>query len=363
MRSARNSSVIIVVALLCFLVWWLYFKGNRPAQQPLPSPSFPVTNTLPQQEAAANDMTNPSSKPEDMDWSWTNQVPVEKRAWMIDRVKKMIALTSMVNAPIVFYGEVIDQFGQPVDGVKVIASYNTWNVPDLIQQSPGRQTAHFSSTADGVFVVKGIRGASMTIALEKEGYELAPHSELSFAFDPTARNPHVPNPTNPVVYHMWKRTGAAELKGFYNRGMIPTDGQSIWITGDSNKWSRTELSHAMLKLTVNRERRVVTSGDKSPYRWEFEINMPGGGIQKTKDDFLYLAPDADYSHNLSVVHQADEVSWIWEQRIAFYFKTNNGKYGHGEVFISNWQNQDEAWCELSLTWNPDGSRNLEHKPE
>ena len=360
----RKSIFVIAVVLLCFIGLWFYFgKKEKPIISPVSTqPELQTTNSVELKQPFNANTNNSPSKPEEMDWSWTNKVPLEKRAGMIDRIKKLMAITSVVNAPIVFYGKVIDQFGQSVDGVRVAVSYNTWSVPNLIEQSPKRQTAHFSSDANGAFVVKDIQGASMTVTLEKEGYELAPHSEVTFAFDPTAQNPHRPNPTKPVVYQMWKRQGAMELRGFYNRGMIPADGKSIWITEDVDKLSRAELPHTILKLTVNREKRVVTFGDKSPYKWGFEINMLGGGIQTTEDAFLYEAPAANYSPKLSIIHEAGDINWLWEQRVVFYFKTSSGKYGHGEVFFSNWQNQEEIYCECSLTWNPDGSRNLESKP-
>jgi len=58
--------------------------------------------------------------------------------------------------------------------------------------------------------------------------------------------------------------------------------QSIWIAEHSDKWSRAELPDAIVRLTASRERPIVTFADKSPYKWDFEIDMLGGGIQKNR---------------------------------------------------------------------------------
>lgn len=349
--------------MLGILVWWLYPTMNKSTPPALPLQLPPVSSKKTVQEPVSQtSTTNETLEPEN-NWEWTNHVPVEQRAFMIDRIKKLTAIASAVNVPIVFYGKVIDQNNQPVEGVRVAAFYNRWSVSGLVEQRPGRMTNYFSSDGKGQFEVKGIRGSSMTIQLEKEGYELAPHSRMSFAFDPGALERYVPDLANPVVYHMWKRLGAAELEGLSFESMIPSDGQSIWIAEKSDKGSRAELPDAILKLTVNRERRMVTFADKSPYKWNFEIDMLGGGIQKTDDLFLYQAPETGYNPILTVLHEASDPNWIREQTFIFYFKTNKNKYGRGEIFVSNWENESEVYCRMSITWNPDGSRNLEPKPE
>ena len=364
MRFKRNTFLVGGAILLCLLVWWMYSTRNKVTPQTIEKTVLlPATNSMSAPKpVVANNETNLASKPED-DWSWTNQVPVEQRAWLIERVSKMKQLLSVANPAIVFYGQILDQFGQPVPGVRVETHVAGLGVNSFVTHEMKGNTNTFFSDASGRFVISGLRGESLSFHLFKEGYELAPQSPLGFDYGPGVAAHHEPNPTNPVVYRMWKRQGAAELKGFYNRGMIPSDGQSIWIAENSEKWSRTELPDSILKLTVNRKRRVVTFDDKSHYQWGVEVNMLGGGVQKTDDPFLYESPESGYSSVLSIRHEAGDANWIWEQRIVFYFRTKTGKFGHGEMFISNWQNQDEIYCELGLTWNPDGSRNLEPKPE
>ena len=361
MRFNRTQLIIGGVILLCCLGWW--FRPVKQSASRILSPSSQAaTNQTVQEGISQNTTTNETAKPEE-DWSWTNNVPVEKRAWMIDRVRKMKQLLSVANPPIEFYGRIVDQFDQPVSGVRVETYVAGLSPASFVTHEAKGGTNFFSSDANGWFVISGMRGESLSFTLAKAGYELAPQSPLGFGYGPSLPTHHVPNPTNPVVYHMWKRQGPAELKGFYNRGMIPSDGNSIWVSENSEKWSRAELPDSILKLTVNRERRVVTFDDKSHYQWGFEISLLGGGVQKTDDPFLYQAPESGYSSVLSIRHETGDADWIWEQRIVFYFKTRTGKYGHGEMFISNWQNQSEIYCELALTWNPDASRNLEPKPE
>ena len=354
-----NRGVLLALAILIAMAICFHFfgKDGRPKIEQAATPNIPATKSI-ITNAKTNDKTEAGAS-----WDWTNQVPVERRAWTIDRAKKLIAISSGLNVPVEFHGRVVDQFDQPVSGVRVTASYNQWTAPGLVAMSPGRATSEYSSDVQGRFAVNDIKAASMTIELSKAGYELAPHSKLTFMFEPGAQFRFLPNPTNPVVYQMWKRQEAAELKSFYCRSMIPSDGQSIWVGEGHEKFSNVELTNAILKLSVKRERRIETPEDQSPYTWGFEINMLGGGIQLTSDPFLFLAPETSYLPMFSASHKAGDSGWVREQKIIFYFKTSANQYGHGEAFISNWMNQDGIYCEMSLAWNPDGSRNLESKPQ
>jgi len=279
------------------------------------------------------------------------------------QITKRAHIASAANVPIVFYGKFVDQFDQPVSGVRVEADVPNWNVIGLIQHVSRTQTKVFYSDLHGQLVVSGMSGESLSLHIAKEGYELAPGSLGGYGYGPGVSIHHEPNPAKPVVYRMWKRQGAAELVGVSFRSMIPSDGQSIWIAENSVKCSRTELPDACLKLTVIRERRILTFDDKSPYKWSFKIEMLGGGIIKTDDLFLYQAPETGYVPTLSVLHEAADAGWVREQKITFYFKTNKNKYGRGEVFISNWENESDVYFRMNLTFNSDGSRNLEPKPE
>jgi hypothetical protein len=270
---------------------------------------------------------------------------------------------SVANVPIVFYGKIVDQNDQPVEGVHVEAVVYGWNVIGLMQHVARAKTNILYSDSQGKFVVSGMNGESLSFHFEKEGHELALGSLGGYGYGPGVSIHHEPDPTKPVVYHMWKRQGAVELKGVSFKGMIPSDGQSVWISENSDYWSRAKISDAIVKLTASRERPIVTFADKSPYKWGFEIDMLGGGIQKTTDLFLYQAPGIGYNSILSISHEAGDSNWIREQTLIFYFKTNKGKYGRGEVFISNWENQSEIYCRISIALNPDGNRNLEPKPE
>jgi hypothetical protein len=201
----------------------------------------------------------------------------------------------------------------------------------------------------------------MTIYLEKIGYELAPHSKMTFGFGYGTPEHYEANPTNPVIYHMWKRGEGANLQGGTVKGKIPSDGQPVWAEFQSSQWSRQEQQSAIFKLIARRNRGVVTFDDKSPYNWSLEIETPGGEVHRTDDQFLYQAPEAGYQLALRISHEAGDSDWVREQTIVFYFKTKQGQYGHGDVYISNWEGEAEMFCRMNFVLNPDGSRNLEPK--
>jgi len=287
------------------------------------------------------------------------------------QITKLAHIASAVNVPIVFYGKVVDQFNQPVEGVRVAAFHNRWSIAGLIEQRAGRLTNYFSGDTDGQFVVKGIRGASMTIQLEKTGYELAPHCEMTFAFDPGAQNLYVPNPAKPVVYHMWKRQGGAELVGRWFEKTVRADGTPISLDLENEQYVGHKGWKTIIDATnlpgptvrVWREPFLYDPQTSLPEAWRYEFVIPGGKAQFTEDEFCYLAPEIGCKDKLEVSFHKGDSNFRFRDKRSLYFVNQKGKYGQGIIEIWSDYTEDKAIVTLSVSWNPDGSRNLEPKPE
>lgn len=128
------------------------------------------------------------------------QIVPDAAARRLDEIKSAEAI-------IEFYGQVLDQFSEPVEGAIVIIN---------VDQATLLPTAPLSfrviTDAKGAFEVDGrmerIRGSSISIkTIEREGYEMqfAPGEKRGFDYRKYNPNRFTPNKANPVIFHMRKK--------------------------------------------------------------------------------------------------------------------------------------------------------------
>jgi hypothetical protein len=114
---------------------------------------------------------------------------------------------------IVFYGHVIDQFDSPVANANVAA---TIQVNNGIRE--GSDRISLSTDANGSFTISGYNGKGLGIMIKKPGYALAA-KDTTFVYShlwPEAER-HVPKPSNPVVFKMWRLQGPEPLVRINNQ--------------------------------------------------------------------------------------------------------------------------------------------------
>ena len=363
------------LGLLCFLVllgaiaWYLGFKPGRhspheesKAHPPPVQTAGKEVGTEPSADAKAVSGTEGES-----DWGWTNRVPAELRGAALKRAKKLADITAAANVPIVFYGALQDQNGAPVEGATIRAAYNRWTIPDVVQGSPSRATNDFYSDAAGRFLISGITGETMTISIEKEGYELEPHAKMSFGFGYGTPEHHEANPTNPVVYHLWKRMGGASLVGRSFDRTVPVDGTSVSLDLvneqflGNNGWKTVVGAEIPPGPTLRiwREPAFFDPQRTRPTAWRYELTWPKGKFQSTDDALCYLAPSSGYGEKLEMSTHAEDRDFRLRDKRAFYFVDPAGRYGRGSLEVWADYGETTALATLYVFWNPDGSRNLE----
>ena len=109
------------------------------------------------------------------------------------------------NGPVAFYGRLIDQDRSGVGGavvageVFVVDGFERWHLERF-----GLETDQ-----SGSFVITVRRGSSLRLKISKQGYVGGAGGQ--FDFDPASTGRHIPDPKNPVVFHMWKKGQAEAL--------------------------------------------------------------------------------------------------------------------------------------------------------
>jgi len=277
-----------------------------------------------------------------------------------EKKRSIFRAIESANMPISFWGQVVDQGGDPVPGVSIRYSYsvergNTLGVP---WSDTKVFKGEITSTPNGIFAITGLRGSSMTIeSLQKEGFQHNPRGAMVFNyFGHTASGKFVADQNNPVHFVMVNKATVEPLVtygGSFGKTMrLPGDGTSVrW-----NVWKGQPDSNGELQLTLKREPAVITRVGQ-PVTWSAKVEVIGGGIvEASPDELLYRAPAEGY---VPVVDypKAEQKGGVPAR--SFYVRTANGKYGRIELDLYVGDEGPTARCLIKAYMNPSGSRILE----
>ena len=254
------------------------------------------------------------------------------------------------NIPLNFYGQVLNQDGQPISGAQIRMSGE--HVFYLIAQGIASTNIEMKTLtdSDGRFEWTDAKGDALTVeSVEKAGYKLSPNAAHNFA-------PSSGSFAEPVIFKMWKLGEKAQLvAGDKFWGIIP-DGRIYTI--DLLQGTKEESANANGDFRISITRPAGVSR-QDHYNWSFQITPIDGGIMETEDDFMYLAPELGYAAKFDFLFDTSRSSWTYTVKKSFYIKTRGGQtYGRINIEVfPHYKNQGV----LDIKWsvNPNGSRNLQ----
>jgi hypothetical protein len=238
------------------------------------------------------------------------------------RIDHASFLARAFKTKILFYGQVVDHAGMPVEGALV-----TYSPSADLGALDGRKAKYkLTSGKDGLFKIM-TNGTDMYVSVEKEGYRRAtvPRSDdvgeaiqagervgsqmkIQYfdMFGKPERNHH-PEEKRPVQFTIRKIGELEQLKHLSGRfrGVKP-DGSPYRISLDGEDG----MDH-FIEIICRSEydRPVSLPGTPRRYDWSFEVKVDKGGIQELKDDG-FEAPKEGYVPSLLMVKMpADEPRW------------------------------------------------------
>jgi len=200
------------------------------------------------------------------------------------------------NTPIVFYGRLTDQFGNPVAGAEVTGS--TINTINYTGFTAGGNRCTTTSDSNGLFKLDCGKGDSLGFMPRKFGYALASlntsgwHSQLKAE----SERQH-PDPDKPVLIKMWKLQGAEPLFGInerfkllYTNAPLNFDlltGKMVSIGGD-------------IRITVARPPGIIS--EQHPQGWGVKIEGVDGGVLDSEgtERITYFAPENGYQPDRTI---------------------------------------------------------------
>jgi hypothetical protein len=276
------------------------------------------------------------------------QTAEEKAQWDWWRAMRETDPSFEGKTPIEFYGKVIDQFSNGVEGANVVLAWTT-----VVGPTPTPEKRMMSGR-NGLFSISDIRGKRLAVDVSKEGYLSTSNSSQSFEYsDFTDQLFHVPDANNPVIFRLQKLMGAEPLYKFLPYGEIPVNGAPLILNVEKGKiGAQGDLA---CSVTLGNGRGDFGAAD-------FTVTLDGlnGTVfSQSDEEFLFNAPESGYQKTITIAVKADDPNYQWTQKLRFYVKTSNSKFAAAEVKVTLYGNLKSAGFSAIIYYNPSGSRNLE----
>lgn len=233
-----------------------------------------------------------------------------------------------------FYGKVVDEKNEPVEGATVKFSKS-----DL--SSEGTTQLKTQSDAKGVFSLTGVIGRGLGITVEKAGYYTSKQNRYGFEYAAFSDNDfYQPDSDNPVIFRLRKKQ-AADLLIYHEQELKIGIGATSELTLDTGA-----------KLQID----LITNPRPKQGPWVMRVIALDGGLQPTVDEFPYSAPTDGYQPSLILDDNTPKPP-TWENLYlggSLYFKAGS-VYGRIEMQMIS----GKDWMRIKSWTNPSGSRNLE----
>jgi hypothetical protein len=245
-----------------------------------------------------------------------------------------------------FYGRIVDQGGNPVEGMKVTAKVGTY---EGFSRGGGTDSVT-ESDANGRFSFIGITGAGVGFLLDKEGYEYNQRLPST-----TRPNDYRPDPSNPVIFRVWKLVGAEAMIHTKITAAIPCDGTATTFDLSTGRRSGD--------LQVTLTRNPLNIDRKKAFDWSLTVGMAGGGLIEIADAYPNEAPAEGYVPTVTVSMDSADKKWSSELTRSYYFEAHGGKiYGRVDIYVRADFQPPPTLFGAEIFANPSGSRNLEYDP-
>lgn len=275
----------------------------------------------------------------------SGEILEEYHAGAISKGQAMRQLSLLQNKNLDFYGQVIDQYGQPVVGAKVKGDVivNT----GFIQE---KDEVHFTETdPSGDFSFLGLNGSGLGIWPQKAGYF------YNLKLPSKRPDDYIPNPSKRIIFMMWKLRGAESLVNWDVETNIPYDGAPIAFDTRTGKVT----PNGDLRVMLSRFPVAIAPGLMHPYNWQFKIEISDGGLLREDDLYPYLAPENGYRSTAQFTMSSNSIPWSDELNEYFYLKNSQGQYGRMHVDLNTSSKRHETGISIQMVINPSGSENLQ----
>lgn len=274
-----------------------------------------------------------------------------------EREKK---LHEIANTPIEFFGKVVDERGNPVEGASTFYIVGTLSFD-------GSPTLEGPRTdGSGLFSITGKRGPNLSVRVEHDGYHMTGTAKQRFEYarkDYTPGNEPPPPPREssaPAVFVL-KRKGVAEPLMHHQRIKTKLPMNDSPVTIDARSGRAGVGGNETISISMKSDGDKLPLNEFHPFDWSVTIEAPGGGILERTDAIDFEAPEDGYVPHQTINMPASLPRDAWKSDIQrdYFIKFASGNYGRIRLNISG--DKGRSIAEVFLNPTP-GSRNLEFDP-
>jgi hypothetical protein len=333
----RRFLVLIIVAggiltAVLYAVLWRSKAITRTA--PVVEAETPANQTATKRDSSSSPFVSPNSltSPQPTMEIGTTSGPLE----------------AALRTPISFWGKVVDQDGQPIDGAPVKIHIN----------DKGMTGSDYSRTTDasGQFSIIGVHGLSLSATVSKEGYDRVKESTKVYGYaDGVTRDGPIPTPEAPAVFVLRKRaaTSALMIKGV----RIPAWQTSSPVGVQLATGRVVNPNEGDIVLRLVNDDPAAKVPPFHPYQWNFRIEVNGGGLIERIDQFNYTAPVDGYRNADEIALPADKTRWVSQFDGDYFVRLQNNQYARVKLSVNSGRN---PFITMTAFVNPTaGDRNLE----
>jgi len=271
MKIGASLWFVVIVSALIALVLWFGKKRTveaPPSQQREINTAKPNATTLtPGASTIVPIHSNAQPISQSSPISSAPMPPVESKE---QQMREELAECNDVD--IEFYGRLEDQFGNAVGNAQI-----KFEVPFNNGHAVGVQRDTTVADGNGLFIISGYKGKSLSVVPVKSGYALASLNGggiYSYLWSDSQRA-H-PNRNNPTVIKMWKLQGAEPLVNISKEYKLPFTSAPIVFDLVAGK---IVPSGGDLKITVKRPSGEIS--ERNPQLWGIDVEVIGGGFIET----------------------------------------------------------------------------------
>lgn len=332
----KRNIVIVTVALgiLSLTVW----RGCKTTPEPAEPPTSSKSSGRPSRDLDPKPIKEPTTKEE-------YEAIVKE---------KSIAFAQRNNAPIAFYGRVVDQDGRPLQGVTV--GFRVTAIPMIPVPWGPDETSKGSRVTDqnGLFSVEGMRGVSLGVgSFEKSGYrESGFYRQGHVRYEPHSPERHIPNRDTPVEF-MLIRDDQSRAEVAYDKILDFT-----WNAGPVTLNCGKMVGTIILTPVRN---GMNSSNKMQAFEWSVEVRTEGFEIVLLPDSAIRVAPAAGYQPQSHLGFPLDSKKWRARESCSYAIKTSGGNYGIMKLQLAGDGEDGYMSGSVTIYLNKSGARNIDHK--
>jgi hypothetical protein len=358
MKNRRLIFLVVTIVAIMLLVVWYTKKPVEQSSQPAHDETNIVASSL-AKSATIKTSPFPAISPVHSDTLAQGVVPVPNPAPSpSDKKGEQIKdeLAALNDVPIVFYGKIEDQFGDPVGGVKITGGIRVYNATRSTMRRISTE-----SDANGLFQLNGGNGESLGVMPEKSGYALGTTNTMFnySAFYPKSQ--HVADSNAPVIFKMWKLQGVEPLVKIDQSYKISFMNEPLFFDLVAGKAVK---SGGDIKIYVKRPPGNISGLNRQD--WSIDIEAIDGGLVDTsmaEARVTYAAPSDGYQPSETLKASTNEHGLEFIEKM-FFLKSRNGQV-YSKILLSfriNGTPNEQMSINFRGIVNANASRNWEGDP-